>query len=202
MDHEKARRTELILALQDDFDCFEEVTLRHATFTRQFVRADVVGVPRDPRLNGFALAFEVKEPTTEWHYPKWSHAVKQSSDYVYGRIQENSSAATYAGRRISAAFLFPAPPYKPESLTPSNSPFMRYGQEALHAGILHLALHFRVGYAYWNSQPKTPRFTLCFGPNRVWEQRFGFTSQGLSLLSGSRPLGSRRIDFKEELDGF
>lgn len=202
MDVERDRRRELIDALSSHFDCFEEVKLRHATFSRHFVKADVVAVPFDERLSRFAIAFEVKEPDQTWHYAKWSQAARQAYDYVFASIEENSTASKYAGRRISGAFLFPSPPYSPEGKGKDNSLLLRPENEELFAGIMHLGLHLRVGYAHWNEKLTKPRFTLRFGPNPVWDQLVGFKDQGINLLSGTRPLGSRRIDFAAELDGF
>ncbi|WP_127558005.1 hypothetical protein [Nioella ostreopsis] len=202
MDIEQARREELMNALADDFWCFEEVNLRHATFNRHLVRADVVAVPKDTRLERFAIAFEVKEPDKSWHYAKWAQAARQAYDYVFARIEDSSSASVFAGRRISGAFLYPAPIYYPEGKGRSPNQYCRDDNEELTTGILHLGLHLRVGWAAWDFKPREPRFELRFGPNPVWRQRIGFQKQGINLLSGSRPLGSRRIDFASELDGF
>jgi hypothetical protein len=199
MDVERERRQELMAALGEGFEFFEEATLRHATFTGRKVRADIVAVPRDNRLSGYAFAFEVKEPK-DGHYAFWSRTVRQAADYVYASVEASGSAGRYAGRRIAGAFVFPAPPYDPTGLKGIASPFVRRGEEAMVSGIFHLALHFRVGRAFWQ-EPKR-RFCLSFGPNTVWESDCGFRIQGFGLITGERSLGSRRIDVRTELDGW
>lgn len=202
MDIERQNRTELITALGSSFRCFEEVTLEHATFTDHKIRADVVAIPADERLSEYALAFEVKCPDQSWHYAKWSQVFRQASDYVYAKIGTTSNAAEFAGRRIAGAFIFPSPPYRPEGKGKNVSPYLRPENEEVFAGVAHLGLHLRIGLAGWSEFGNHKNFELRFGPNPVWSQKIGFKKQGISLLSGKRSLGSRRIDFKSELDGF
>ncbi|RWP46877.1 hypothetical protein [Mesorhizobium sp.] len=202
MDIEKERRADLIAGLGEQFRCFEEVTLTHATFTRRKIRADVIAIPVDDRLADYALAFEVKEPSQAWNYSDWSHAIRQASDYVYGKIDPVAPAAKYAGRRIACAFMFPSPPYNPHGLPMAPTPFVRPGLEQMVSGQFHLALHFRVGRAFWETSKLGRRFALSFGPNPLWDSEHGFLDRGLSLIAGKRTLGSGKIDVKAELDGW
>lgn len=202
MDIEKARRAELMAALGDQFVCFEEVTLTHAMFTRHKVRADVVAIPLDERLAGYAFAFEVKEPTQAWNYAAWSGAIRQASDYVYAKIDPVAPAVQFAGRRIAGAFMFPSPPYNPHGMPMEPTPFVRPGEEQMVSGQFHLALHFRVGRAFWETTRRGPRFNLSFGPNPVWDSERGLWHHGVNLIAGKRTLGSGKIDVKAELDGW
>lgn len=201
MDVEKEYRAELIGALGSAFECFEEVPLEHPLFRGRKVRADLVAIPVDPRLSGYALAFEVKRPDRTWDYSKWSGAIRQASDYVYGRIAPAGPARAFAGRRIAAAFMFPSPPLNTEGRLTDTGPFVFPASSVMVSGLFHMALHFRVGSAYWETIGRERNFCLTFGPNPVWDTRRGLRTQGINLIAGSRTLGSQRIDWKAELDG-
>jgi hypothetical protein len=203
MDVEREQRRALIDALGEEFDCFEEVPLRHAIFSKRMVRADLVAVPRDTRLASYAFAFEVKQPDQTWDYSRWSQALRQASDYIYGAITPQGSAAIYAGRRISAAFMYPSPPLDPEGRLPDKGLYVRPDTSVMVTGLFHMALHLRVGRAHWETDSKGKRvFALNFGPNPVWCSKKGFRDQGLHLVAGKRTLGSQRIDIRKELDGW
>lgn len=202
MDVEKEQRAALIAALGNEFDCFEEVALQHALFGRRTVRADIVAVPRDERLASYAFAFEVKQPNTTWDYSAWAHAIRQATDYIYAPILPLGPAAKFAGRRISAAFMFPAPGIDPEGRRPDKGPYVRPDTSVMVTGLFHLALHLRVGRAHWEQDRHGSRFCLSFGPNPVWCSGKGFRDQGLNLVAGKRTLGSQRIDIRKELDGW
>ncbi|WP_421951704.1 hypothetical protein [Pelagibacterium sp.] len=202
MDVEKEQRAALVSALGAGFECFEEVPLQHALFTRRTIRADILAVPKDDRLASYAFAFEVKQPDTSWDYSAWAQAIRQATDYVYASIQPSGPAAKYAGRRISAAFKFPAPPVDPEGRRVDKGPYVRPDTSVMVTGVFHLALHLRVGRAYWEDDQHGRRFRLDFGPNPVWCCRRGFRNQGINLVAGKRTLGSQRIEIRNELDGW
>lgn len=202
MDVELEQRRALIEALGDQFECFEEVPLQHAIFERRFVRADIVAVPKDERLSSYAFAFEVKQPDKTWDYSRWSNALRQASDYIYGAITSKGPASRFAGRRISAAFMYPSPPLDPEGRLADKGPYVRPDTSVMVTGLFHMGLHLRVGRAHWESDKEGKRFWLSFGPNPVWCSRRGFRDQGLNLVAGKRTLGSQRIDVRAELDGW
>jgi len=200
MDVEKKHRAELIRALDSHFVCFEEVKLRHALMTKHCIRADVIAIPTDQKFWGFAIAFEVKEPTSKYrNAADWIQTLRQASDYVYASIEpekRDDNLASYVGRRVAAAFVFPAPKYAlvgTEHEKPGDARFL--------AGAMQLGLHFRVGGADWESTGIGPRFRLMMGPNEVWRSDCGFCHTGPGLLSGKRTLGSRKVDVMAELDG-
>jgi hypothetical protein len=201
MDVEKENRCNLISALGDEFECYEEVPVEHVIFKHRAVRPDIVAVPRDLRLSRYALAFEVKRPNTTWNYADWSQAIRQASDYVYGRIGPKAPCADLVGRRIAAVFMFPCPPVDPEGRLLDKGPFVRPDCSVVVTGVFHLALHFRIGRALWRTTRHGQEFSLCFGPNEVWNSRKGFKNQGINLLTGSRTIGSQRMDVAAELDG-
>ncbi len=202
MDVELEQRKALIAALGDQFECFEEVPLQHAIFTRRHIRADIIAVPKDERLSSYAFAFEVKLPDRSWDYSRWSNALRQASDYIYGAITPDGPARRYAGRRISAAFMYPSPPLDPEGRLPDKGPYVRPDTSVMVTGVFHMGLHLRVGRAYWEHHKNGQRFRLSLGPNPVWCSQQGFRDQGLNLVAGKRALGSGRIDVSAELDGW
>lgn len=194
MDIEQARREELKNILSGHFACHEEVRLRHALFRTCRIRADIVAIPLDPKLAGYALAFEVKEPTSpNWQTKHWIHAMRQASDYLYAEIEPQPGIPGGVGRRIAASFLYPSPPISGIfSLDSCDEPL---------AGALLLALHFRVGHAHYDRK-KGDRFVLSFGPNEVWRSDIGFSAVAIGLLTGKRTVGSQRIDVLRSLKGY
>jgi len=206
MDVEKNRRAELIEVLSGHFICFEEVDLRHALMTKHCIRADVVAIPNEPKFWGFAIAFEVKEPTSKYrNSADWIQSLRQAADYVYASIEPKNRAdnlSSHFGRRIAAAFLYPVPSYMPNirEVTQADAELVEKDDRFL-AGAMQLALHFRVGGASWEQTGIGPRFRLIFGPNEVWRSDCGFCHSGPGLLSGKRTLGSRKVDVMAELDG-
>ena len=192
MDVEKQRRSELIRALDPDFVCFEEVRLQHLTFPRLTVRADIVAIPIAPQFQGYALAFEVKDPSEQWQYKNWSKTIRQASDYVYGKILPDPRLNEHVGRRISCSFVYPSPEYIRTMPTEEDS---------IIVGIFHLAIHFRVGRAFIDTSRREKRFCLTMGPNDVWRSDVGYTGQAEGLIKGKRTVGSQRVDILRELDG-
>lgn len=206
MDVEKKRRAELITALGSDFICFEEVKLRHAFMTKHCIRADVIAIPTQEEFWGFPIAFEVKEPDSKYrNSADWIQALRQTADYVYASIepQKNSyDLSPYFGRRIAAAFLYPAPIYLQGSqqIVPHDIAVAEHETRYI-AGAMQMALHFRVGGGSWERTGIGPRFRLLMGPNEIWRSDCGFCHSGPTLLSGRRRLGSRKVDVMAELDG-
>jgi hypothetical protein len=195
MDIEAGLRRELIDSLHDSFLCFEEVEIEHPMFSNLKLRADVVAVPIDERFWGHALAFEVKCFDETADYADWSGAVKQASDYVLGRIRSDNH--NLLGRRVSAAFVYPAPrdqPYVPKSNWPPD-----ISMQVMTAGVFHCAIHWRVGRAH---RSERDGLVLSFGPNELWTRRWGFSGQSQALLTNRRRIGSRGVDICAMLDGF
>jgi hypothetical protein len=192
MDIEKTTRGQLITALSLEFDCFEEVTIEHFAFRRHRVRADVVAFPRDSRFSQYALAFECKIPTENWQDKHWAYAVRQASDYNFGRVVKDKRFQHLEGRRIAGSFLFPSP-----AMSMVNGD----ANDAATFGIMLLALHFRVGRAFWEPRNKGKRFVVAFGSNEIWRSDTGYTFVADGLIKGKRTIGSQKIDVIQELDG-
>jgi hypothetical protein len=203
MDTEKARRKELIEAINHDFSCFEEVTLRHATFQRRTIRADVVAVPQDPRFSGYAFAFEVKNPDEMWDIDPWCKAIKQASDYVCAAIEPGQKGLEmFSGRRIAVSFIFPAPPYDRYGQTKDGNGVIREASIGHAAGALQLALHFRVGGARWRYHQNGKHLEFSMGPNSIWHSSRSFFPSCVGLITRKRSLGSQKIDVMNELGGY
>lgn len=191
MDVEKRRRAELIERLGSSFVCLEEVWLSHATFPALKVRADVVAIPLDGSFRNVPLAFEVKEPVAGRQSKEWIAALRQASDYVYARIvkKPNRIPDDIAGRRIAAAFIYPAPHIHDFGLDGGTDPML---------GAMTMALHFRVGQAR-PSRGKPERFALAFANNEIWQYDKGFTIIASQYLDGRRRFGSGSINAFDEL---
>lgn len=195
MDIEAPLRRKLIGSLEGSFLCFEEVEIEHPLFSGVLLRADVVAVPLEDHLWGHALAFEVKAYPETAPYAKWSAATKQASDYVFGHIKDERQNLT--GRRVSAAFVYPAPGYQP--FVPRQSAPPDISNQVMIAGIFHCALHWRVGRAHHSAREG---LSLDFGPNELWTSRRGFSGQAEALLKNKRRVGSRSVDVCGLLDGY
>lgn len=195
MDIEANHRHELIERLGASFLCFEEVEIEHPLFSGLLLRADVVAIPIEDDLWGHALAFEVKCYDESADYAAWSAAIKQASDYVYGRIR--STHHILSGRRISAAFVFPATEYLP--YIPKHDASSDISNRVMISGVFHCALQWRVGRAHLSTREG---FSLSFGPNEFWTTRRGFSGQARALIKNKRRVGSRGIDVCSMLDGF
>jgi hypothetical protein len=195
MDLEKERRAKLIAELSHGFDCVEECELRHGLVPNIQLRADVVAAPRDPTLGRLLLAFEIKEPRTEWNYARWNKAIRQAADYIYG----TPTTGPFQGRRVAACFLYPSPSYDPYGIRGAG-PYGRDSEAMNLAGAFHLALHFRVGRVEHEETHCGRRLVLAFGPNDVWRSDKGFTGQAKGLLAGARTIGSTKVDLFAMLD--
>jgi hypothetical protein len=200
MDIEKPVRIELMNALSEHFICFEEVNLFHALLPKQIIRADVVAFPRGDQLAGCGIAFETKLPTAEIDSANFAEVIKQSSDYVYASVAPDDRVGEYVGRRINSSFVFPSQPFRTQ-MRDLEKEFGSNGAEVLQAsGALQLALHFRVGRAYWEKAYPDKRFALAFGRNDVWNSQEGFLKRGEALFNPKRRLGTKRVDFISEIE--
>ena len=195
MDVEAAHRQQVLELLGPAFLCFEEVDVEHPLFEGLMLRADVIAIPVEEELWGHALAFEVKTYGQDADYAKWSGAVKQASDYVLGSLRSKNQVVE--GRRVSAAFVYPAPKYQP--YVPRENPPADISQQVMIAGVFHCAIHWRVGRAFHSERDG---FSLSFGPNELWTTRRGFSGQAKALLKNKRRVGSRSVDICARLDGF
>jgi len=201
MDIEKPIRLELIEALSPHFFCFEEVVLRHALLRARLIKADVVAFPRGGQLGGCGFAFETKVKTQFYDHSHYSEAIKQASDYVYAKVEADKRLNEFEGKFIHSSFVFPSPPfYANQSSIPAEAE-TQSSELLLASGAIHLALHFRVGRAYWEKSFPDRKFVLAFGRNDVWNSRDGFVKRGDGLLQQKRRLGSKKVDFISELTG-
>jgi len=192
MDIERPRRAELIRLLGSDFDCREEVLLRHAMFATAKLRADVVAVVREGEFAGTAIAFEVKEPSASWQDKRWLYQMRQAADYVYARIDPRAAKLfdPEPAGRIMAAFVFPAPPIRDFGLDGGTEPML---------GAATLALHFRVGQAR-QSRSHRENFSLAFANNEIWQSDKGFKAIARQFLDGRYRLGAGDVDATRLLD--
>lgn len=186
MDIERDVRAKLVSLLQNDFDCEEEVQLR--TIGGHDVRCDVLAIPRDEEFSGCNLAFECKRPSQDWHYARWSRAIKQAADNVGSEVIDPRFPDVGT---IKAAFLYPAPMVVPQGTPQFANSLIREGFEEAIAGMFHLALMFRVGKAGVIFFGKNSNMSLVLGPNEIWSSRSGFTKNGRDLLLEGRPIGSK-----------
>ncbi len=194
MDLEASFRRDLIHGLGSSFLCFEEVELEHAVLPGVSVRADVIAIPIDQAFWRHALAFEVKSYNETAEYARWSAAIRQASDYVYGMIRSDNHILH--GRRVSASMIYPSPdylPYLPRQDVPPD-----ISNRIMIAGAFHCAMHSRVGRAHKSAKEG---LSLIFGPNEFWTAKRGFTTQATNLLQNKRPVGSRKIDVSTVLNG-
>lgn len=192
MDIEKERRAELIEILGKNFRCYEEVRLRHALFGRRVLRADVIAVPVEGEFSGVPIAFEVKQPAYNQQFKFWIYALRQAADYVYGRIEPQLRTADSLpiGRRVAAAFIFPAPHISDFGLDGGTDPLL---------GAATLALHYRVGQVR-PSRRNEKIFSLAFANNEIWQADRGFNRTAVQFLDGRFPLGAGAVNAIDELD--
>ncbi|WP_288586507.1 hypothetical protein [uncultured Methylobacterium sp.] len=192
MDIEKRRRAELIERLGPTFVCREEVRLKHALFKDVTIRADVVAISTAEPFDGIPIAFEVKEPAADWQVKKWIYCLRQASDYVYARIDRQTlgDIGWCQGRRIAAAFVYPARVIDHFGLDDGPDPML---------GAVTLAMHFRVGQAR-PSRGKPSCFSLAFANNEIWNSDTGFKMTADQFLDGRYRVGSRQINVFSELE--
>lgn len=200
MDIEKPVRIELMNALSEHYICFEEVNLFHALLPKHIIRADVVAFPRGGQLSGCGIAFETKLPKLSIGGANIAETIKQASDYVYARVAPDVRLKEYVGRRINSSFVFPSPPFRTQ-MRDLEKEFGSDSAEVLQAsGAFQLALHFRVGRAFWEKEYPYKRFALAFGRNDVWNSQEGFLKSGDGLFSQRRRLGTKKVDFISEIE--
>ena len=203
MDTEKLLRRQLIEHLKKDFLCVEEVSVRPALFPRHVVRADVVALPINPehKLFDSPIAFEVKnvDEIDIYDLSNWSKAIKQASDYVYATIEPDKRLQDFAGRRIIASFVFPAPPFQWSANGTDDPDGFR---KIRTSSAFHLASYFKVGAAQFSrTGNQKESLTLYMGRGEVWTQNKGWSGTATNHLSNKRKLGSQNINVLAELDG-
>lgn len=187
-------RAHLAAVLARDFETFEEVEVRHALFRRRMLRIDVLAIPRDPVLTDLALAFETKGDR-RWLIPEWAQALKQASDYVLATIEPKLAA--HAGKRVMAAFVYPAPRWQSHGAPPSAGVTH---EEMFLSGMGHMASYQRVGTARIVEGRRGPELVLKAG-EELWTSTRGWRSNARNVLAGKRQIGSQRFPILEELRG-
>ena len=183
MDIEAPNRSLICSALEGHFDTWEEVPVVTASGK---LRIDVVARCNNGDFEGKVLAFEVKSGLNALNFQKWAQVFKQAADYVNGQVE----LPTFGSTAVTAAFVFPSPPYVPFQLPicpTTDKPWFRTEQLAQYAGVIHLAQQFRVG---WASHDETFGLALHMGPNPVWDKRYGWLKSGRDLIT-SRRIGSQ-----------
>ena len=182
-DVEASNRSLIRSALQGHFDTWEEVPVR--TVLGQ-VRIDVLARRNGGEFEGVLLAFEVKSGDKALNFQNWAKAFKQAADYVNGLVE----LPDLPERSVAAAFVFPSPPYVPfpSPVCPVDEmPWFRREQLAQYAGVIHLAEHFRVG---WAEHSQDMGISLKMGPNPIWDARHDWWKSGRDLIL-SRRVGSQ-----------
>ena len=165
---ERSRTTELEGWLADDFTTFGEMRIEWLASLDIWSagRIDLLAVPKTEDLSGVVLAFEVKRRGFDVE-----RALKQSADYVGGRVLEGP----HKGKRIAACFLYPT--------TDLEGRGYRYG-------VFNLIAQWRVGRGF----VKGDELTLEIGLERIWRSRRGWSRVVAErmLLSKRSVGGSRR----------
>ena len=200
MDIEREARQQLMRLLSNDFFCSEEVNLRPLSFPKVRIRADVVAIPLDPKFYDMPIAFEVKQPSAgrENHYAEWAPAIKQAADYVYAAIEPDQRLQDFGGRRVIAAFVFPAPELVSD---PQGTSDREANAKMITTGAFHAALYFRVGRARIGVGVRSEILNLSMGPKQLWSSDRGWDASASDLMTNKRKLGSQMIDVLAELDG-
>lgn len=164
---EPERLTELEGWLADDFTTFREMRIEWLASLDIWSagRIDLLAIPKTEDLSGVVLAFEVKRRRFDVE-----RALKQSADYVGGRVLEGP----HKGKRIAACFLYPTTDLEGRG----------YG------GVFNLIAQWRVGRGF----VKGDELTLEIGLERIWRSRRGWSHVVAErmLLSKRSVGGSRR----------
>ncbi len=172
---EPSRVSELEDFLRKDFDTFREVRIeRQFLFNVPlFMRIDLLAVPKVAELVDAVLAFEVKRDRFDVEM-----ALKQSADYVGGRVVEGP----HRGKRIAACFLYPI----------ADIDRVGRGRSGYQLGMFNLIAQWRVGRAFVS---RYGELTLSFGFQIIWRSQRGWveTKAGAMLL-GQRTVGGSRRD--------
>ena len=183
MDIERDLRNELRQHLSSEFDTFEEVSLTSTNGHR--IRADVIASPRSSNFSNTLFAFEVKTASNR-NFQKWTHVFKQAYDYVQGTVEKSE----WENHTVTAAFVFPAPPYNTAGGLLEKSDYWRLHEAGQIAGVMHMASMFNVGAATLRNNNPRKGLNLSFGPNTLWNEFHGWFEDGKRLLSSQR-IGSR-----------
>jgi hypothetical protein len=172
---EAGRLTELEGFLAKDFETFREVKIecQYLLDVPLYMRIDLLAVPKAEDLD-VVLAFEVKRKGFDVE-----RALKQSADYVGGRVLEGP----HAGKRIAACFLYPL----------TNFGY-QLDRDRYHEGMFNLIAQWRVGRGF----VKQAELVLALGYVVIWRSRRGWVaSKASDMLLGKRSVGGSRKTLSE-----
>jgi hypothetical protein len=172
-DSEPERLLELERMLEKDFITPLEVRVEFmAAGLSHIGRVDLLAIPRACEIEGLddiALAFEVKRKGFD---PE--RALKQSADYVGGRVLEGP----HAGKRIAACFLYPTTDL--------------YDHGRYYDGMFNLIAQWRVGRGYFD---RYHELKLEIGFETFWRSQRGWgATRAKRMLLGQRTIGGSRRD--------
>jgi hypothetical protein len=171
---EAERLTEIEDFLTADFDLFREVTIACSSLSGSVkCRVDLLAVPKAFDL---AIAIEVKGEKFDLE-----RALKQSADYVGGRILEGP----HIGKQIIASFLYPGEGFRYYS----KDPYIMV-DSARYNAMFNLIAQWRVGRGFID--PYYHELTLAFGFVVIWRSKRGWTSKASDMLLGKRTFGGSR----------
>jgi hypothetical protein len=169
-DNEAGRLAELEGFLAKDFETFREVRIecQYLLDVPLYMRIDLLAVPRLEDLD-VVLAFEVKRKGFDVE-----RSLKQSSDYVGGRVLEGP----HTGKRIAACFLYPL----------TNFGY-RLDRDRYHEGMFNLIAQWRVGRGFISRA----ELVLAIGFVVIWRSQRGWVaSKASDMLLGKRSVGGSR----------
>jgi hypothetical protein len=178
---EPERTAELESWLAEDFLTFREMRIEWLSMLDLWTtgRIDLLAVPKLAELD-VVLAFEVKRRRFDVE-----RALKQSADYVGGRVLEGP----HKGKRIVACFLYPTTELEGRG----------------YAGVFNLIAQWRVGRGF----VKGDELTLEIGLERIWRSQRGWSSVVAErMLLSKRSIGGsrraldddRRYELNEEIE--
>ena len=170
---EAGRLAELESFLARDFDTFREVRIecQFLLEVRLNMRIDLLAVPKTEELD-VVLAFEVKRDRFDLE-----RALKQSADYVGGRVLEGP----HSGKRIAACFLYPIASFEHAE---------RWEVGRYHEGMFNLIAQWRVGRGFVSHAHE---LTLALGYVVIWRSQRGWVvSKASEMLLGKRSVGGSR----------
>jgi hypothetical protein len=158
--------------LEDDFETFREVKIEHHWMNfRVNGRVDLLAVPKARDYANAVIAFEVKRDGLHL-----ARALKQSSDYVGGRVVNGRCY----GKRVAACFLYPA----------DNSKYP--DRDRYEEGMFQLAAQYRVGRGYVRGDD----LWLAIGAETIWDSGRGWhEGRAERMLLGKRTVGGTRREF-------
>ena len=156
------------------FELITEVRLSSNQLTEKPLKIDLLAIPRSEF--GYIVGLEVKRGF--YRMSQYSHAIKQAADYRLGTIAD-PRLPTLAGRRVSAAFVFPR-------WHGGHDKAGEYREQAL--GMEILAHHFRVGAAQHNGGATA----LVMNNSRLWS-RGEWSGSAAGVLGGKERIGSLKV---------